>query len=334
MPLEIKNNPYTDQFSTGLLWEMVNGNGFQMQEVLDTETEVVEDVKIHLPRIKVGSNPLQASIDNPTASDFESGPGTEITFSSITGKNVDFRDTISPKKLRKIYKEIRSVGPSVDLKANPKLMNSVFKLIMASVKDHINKLHVSGRVGASGDHEYLKFYDGFTQIIHKSPDSNLVGTPVTITEDNVISEINELVKGVSQSVRSRPNLVLFCTYDIFCLYQTARANSQTAIPVTDIASNFMLTSAAGTKIRIMYLDNMPANYMFITLASKNKNSNLVQGVWTLKDFEKILMFKLSPGDMDYRFLARMCLGVGIKSAECVWYKPGVAKGTDLPFPTE
>lgn len=311
---------YGGSVSTNAIYEIMQGSGLQWVDHIATEINV--DAKPRqLTRAAHAGNPIQDDISNPVAADFVGNPTTTVDGRQLIVVEMSVRDTLSPQDFKDTFPEYQPNGLSVDLKNNPTIQKVVFDLTMEATKTQINELHSAGDDTLVANP--LEFYDGFTTLILADGDTTQVGTPAVLSKANILAQVYELRNAVDNRLRSKPDLKIFCSVAAYDFYDEARRETQTQLATTDLGANDKLVQANNAKITLIPIDGMPANFMFVTIASKKANSNLVQGVWVEKDIEALKMFKISEGDKDFRLLLRFAMGVQHKSGKDIWYKNNV-----------
>lgn len=311
---------YGGSVSKNAIYEIMQGSGLQWAQYIATEINV--DAKPRqLTRAAHAGNPIQADISNPIAADFEGNPTTTIDGRQLIVNELSVRDTLSPQVFKETFPDYQPSGLSVDLKSNPQIQKVVFDLMIEATKTQLNELHAAGDDTLVANP--LEWYDGFKTLILADGDATQVGTPAVLTKANILAQVYELRNAVDNRLRSKPNLVTFCSVADYDLYDEARRETQTQMATTDLGANDKLVQANNAKITLIPIDGLPKNFMFTTIASKGADSNLVQGVWIEKDIDALKMFKISEGDKDFRLLLRFAIGVQHKSGKDIWYKNNV-----------
>jgi len=311
---------YGGSVSKSAIYEIMQGSGLQWADHIATEINV--DAKPRqLTRAAHAGNPIQANIDNPLAADFEGNATTTIDGRQLNVVELNVLDTIGPQDFKDTFPEFQPSGMSIDLKNNPTIQKVVFDLTIEAMKTQLNELHSAGDDALVSNP--LEFYDGFTTLILADGDTTQVGTPVVLSKANILDEVYELRNAVDNRLRMKPDLKIFCSVSAYDFYDEARRETQTQLASTDLGANDGLVQANNAKITLIPIDGMPANFMFVTIASKGANSNLAQGVWVEKDTEALKMFKISEGDRDFRMLLRWSIGVQHKTGKDIWYKNNV-----------
>jgi hypothetical protein len=313
---------YGGDVSSAIIYQIKNGLGFQWKDYIKTEVRVGGKPR-QLTRAIHADDPLKASVKNPRmAVEYATTPTITIDGRNLAVTKLMYNNKMSPEDFMDTFPEYQPTGSAIDLAMAPAIQSAVFDLAMNSIKTQINKLHAIGDVASSPS--VLEWYDGFVTLFLADGDATEVGAGAALTSGNILARVKALVNAIPERLAEQGNLVCFCSFAAYKLYQDARAETQTYLPTTDIEARPTLLQAYGSNVRLVPIMNMTADVMFITPASTDDSSNLVQGVWVENDSDALKMYKEVPeADEDWLILMKFYIGIQYKTGKDIYYMKGV-----------
>jgi len=266
--------------------------------------------------------PLTENVANPTAASFGTSPDVVIDGRQLSVVPVMAQGQWRVTDWKETFPEYQPSGLNIDLKMNPVIQKVVFSRVMEAAHTQINNLHSVGDDTLVAP-DPLRFYNGFYTEIIADADATEVGTGTTIALNNVLARVKELINAIPERLAMETNLKAFCSFSTYKMYQDARAETQTYLPSTDIAANKVLLQAYGSNVELVPILGIPADVIFVTKASTDDSSNLVQGVWVESDMDALKMYKEVEADEDWLILMKFYIGVQYKTGEDIFYVQGV-----------
>jgi len=245
---------------------------------------------------------FQDNIANPRVTD---ASGTVLIDGRILSVDeIMMLPSITPSDWKDNFPEFQPSGNSVDLKANPAIMNTVMDLLKTTVGEQISDLAYKGDTGTTGQ---LDFVDGYSKIMKADSDVVDVANVGVISVTNVLSIISSVEKNIPKRIRPMKNKVkIFMSYTTFDLADDAnRATQQNG---TLLTTKEAVKSSKGYEL--VPMNSVSDNEIFATIAGNGKDSNLVRGVWFNGDENNFKFYREQP--MDETWLIGLKFSIGFQ----------------------
>jgi hypothetical protein len=315
---------FAGDVSKQAIYEIDNGEGMSWAPYVRTEINIGGNPR-QLRKAKHAGNPIVANVANPRrATDFPAGATVDFDQRTLSVTRFMVPDTYKPSDWLDDFPRFQPSGLSIDLKANPEIQKVIFNRIKNAVMTQLNANHSAGDSALGVAHASgLGLYDGFVTGIIADADATQVGTPAVLTAANIKSEMYELRNAVEPRLRKKSNLTIFMSYADFDIADEVFKQTQTSTAENALQGTPSITKSEGGRMVFRPIEGIPKDFMFITVAGKGSDSNLVQGVWVEGDNDTLKLYREVDTDEDWNILMRMSAGVQHVAGEDIWYKNNV-----------
>lgn len=303
---------YGGSVSTAAIYQITQGDGFEWGDYIHTEVNI-DGKPRQLTKAKHNGDPLVANVKNPRDSDFTANAkGYSIDGRQLSVTDFMALETLDVAEWKTTFPRFQPSGKSVDLNANPEIKKVVFDLLMEAVQTQMNQAHSGGSA----------LYSGFEDLILADSDCTEVLTGADLTTDNIIDRVFALRNAVPPRLRKRKDLTIFCSYAAADLFDEAARETNTAA-VTVLANGVRsITKTKGGSVQLVPMEGLSDDFMFITVASKKKDSNLKQGFWVEADKDAIKFYRTEEADQIWKLILRVSLGVQYVTGEDIFFLTG------------
>jgi len=312
---------YAGSVSNEAIYEILAGEGFTWKGHLRTEL-MVDGKPRQLTRSKHAGNPIAANVRNPRRpADFPAGSTVTIDGRQLSVTELMVTDTIDAGEWKSTYPRFQPKGRNIDLSANPEILRTVLDQIKNAAHTQLNLLHSVGDVGSLSPE--LVFYDGFITKILADADATQVGAVAAITLANAVTQVYALRNAIPPRLRNRKDLKIFCSYADWDLIDQAVRDTQDAVTVFKEGGTLFVNSANGKQIPIVAIEGIQKDFMFVTVAGKAKDSNLVQGFWMNGEEDAVKVYREQEADQDWNIIMRFDVGVEYYTGDDIFYTNNV-----------
>jgi len=226
-----------------------------------------------LDRLSTTENPFtDYTDDTPTLDE----TATTLDLRTLLPKKFMAWGSITPAAWLPIWKKYRSQGTLTQLRANPKFMMDVFKLVKNASLRQFDLLFWQGDTLA-GAASPLRFYDGIIKQLTADSDGDIINVlPAgAITQLNVVDILVSFYKAIPAKFLDDPNFKIKMNTGDYTLLQLFNNDvKKSTVGVLDqMVMNLFLNK------KIEHFNNLPASHIVGTHTSNSADSNLVAGVW-------------------------------------------------------
>lgn len=312
---------YGGSVSNAVIYEILSGEGFTWKNHLRTEL-MVDGKPRQLTRSSHAGNPIAANVRNPRRpADFPAGTTVDIDGRQLSVVELMVADTIDAGSWKSTFPRFQPKGKNLDLSANPEILSAVLEQIKNATHTQLNLLHSVGDVGSLSPE--LVFYDGFVTKILADVDATQVGAVAVIDSSNAVSQVYALRNAVPPRLRNRKDLKIFCSYADWDIIDQAVRLTQTQSTVFKESGTLYVNASNGKQIPIIAIEGIPKDFMFITIAGKQADSNLVQGFWVADEENVLKVYREQEADQDWNILMRFDTGVEYYTGLDIFYTNNV-----------
>lgn len=309
---------YAGSVSKALIYEIANGLGLVWSQHIRTEINV-DGKPRQLTRAEHAGNPMTENVTNPRrATDFPSADTVTIDGRNLSVVPIMVPDNFTTTDWLDTFPRFQPTGLAIDFQQNKEILKVIFDRILEATQTQINENHSAGDDALSAP-DPIRFYDGYETLILADADATQVGTPTVLTKANILAFFFELRNAIDPRLRNKPNLKFFCSFADADLFDEAARETQTATVTTDLRGVKTISQANGSIINVVPMEGISKNFVFATPADKSAQSNLVQGVWMLKDSETLKLYREVEADQTWNILMRFFCGVNFMTGKDIFF---------------
>lgn len=312
---------YGGSVSSAAIYEILAGEGFTWKDHIRTET-MVDQKPRQLTRSEHAGNPISANVRNPRRpADFPAGTTVDIDGRQLSVVELMVTDTIDAGVWKSTFPRFQPKGRNIDLRANPEILKTVLDQIKNATHTQLNLLHSVGDTGSLSPE--LVFYDGFVTKILADGDATQVGAVAAITSANAVAETYALRNAIPPRLRNRKDMKIICSYADWDIIDQAVRETQTQTTVFKEGGTLFVNMSNGKQLPIVAIEGVPKDFMFVTIAGKSNDSNLVQGLWMAGEEDVLKVYRDSEADQDWNIIMRFDIGVEYYTGKDIFYRNAV-----------
>jgi hypothetical protein len=266
--------------------------------------------QVYIPRFKA-ANLLGGYIESPTTSQ-----GTS-TFDDkpITPGSFTLYHEFNPRVFEQVWKRYQPQGQIVFRNLPPEVQREFFMLIMETTLPTINQALLTGDDTTPVQTDPLTQIDGLETILANDGDVLDVASPTTLTNGNIVDEIEKLWAATPVAVRRHPDWKILVNTTTEDLYQQAIYNN--TYKGNDFTSSGPMTYRGK---QIVSLVGMSDNKMIGIVANPTISSNLHIAVdWNRDSLglgeSVILVDRVSNASVKYFVRADFKMGINVAFGE-------------------
>jgi len=267
---------------------------------------------LFIPRLNAADDQLQDRQEDPDA------PSDSFTYDErpLTPLDMMFFDLENPRNFESAWRPFQPTGPLVSVTNNPTITSAILMETVKTIGKQLGKLIWQGDLAAGGGSP-LRFFDGFVTIAIADAGTIQVTPAGVITENNVISILEDTEAAIPSTIWQDPSVVFHMSTQDYRLYlASARALDFKGTNIVDAGESRF----AGRQIR--FYSDFPKDHIMVAKATSSNDSNLWAGVWVDGDEENVKIERYRPESERFiiKVLFKYAVQFGI-TEEVVLYQP-------------
>ena len=274
-------------FTTSTAFIGTNRSEILQNLVLGTETfdkgliQIIQNKfdKTYLQRMAIADDPLADVVATPTVS--KTVAKTEVT---ITPGDMQLYVEFNPDTFQNDWRDYWPQGPSVDSQIPQVLLTPLLSVIGKKVNKQVEKLIWQGDTGGA---QAVSYFNGLLKTIDADATVVDIGTPLALTQANIIAELERVLAAVSDAVYENPGLKIVMSHTNLRMYEAAnRALTTKGSQYTDrIAPQF-------GGVPIVGVSGVPQGRIVTGVFGTDISSNFYAQTWMQSDQENFKVDRL------------------------------------------